>query len=183
MKKSKSIRETKFFTVFYKLESFITIAALAIIIVLTSYNVILRYIFRRGSLWTDEFIGFLMVLMAMLGMTIGVKEKSHSALESLVCKFSKPVQKIVYIFDSLIVIVFLSVAVYGGFKFVNVVKAQKMVILKWPVSIMYSFVVIGCLLALIEQIINTIEAIRKDECRFIPLEEQMEMNQEFNQSI
>lgn len=183
MKKSTSIRDTKLFKAFYKLESFITIASLALIIALTSYNVILRYIFRRGSLWTDELIGFLMVLMAMLGMAIGVKEKSHSSLESLVCKFNKPIQKIIYIFDSLIVIFFLLVAVYGGFKFLNVVKAQKMVILKWPVSIMYSFVVLGCLLALIEQIINTIEAIRNDECRFIPLEEQMEMNQEFDQSI
>lgn len=183
MQRLQKIRATKVMQVFYKIENTLTILTLTAIISLTFYNVILRFVFRRGALWIDELISFLLVLMAMLGMAIGVKERSHTALENFVCKFSRRVQKVIYIFDSIIVAIFLFVASYGGFRFLGVVEGQSMVILGWPVSIMYGFVVIGCVLALIEHIIGTVEAIANKECRFIPLEEQMEMETEFNQGV
>ena len=136
-----------------------------------------------GALWLDEFVSFLLVLLAMLGMALGVKDKSHSAMESFVCRMPRILQKIVYLFNSVIVTIFLGVATYGGFRFLKVVQGQTMIILRWPVSIMYGFVVIGCLMALIEHIIGTIEAVASNECRFIPLEEQMELETEFSQAI
>ncbi|MBQ3210020.1 MAG: TRAP transporter small permease [Oscillospiraceae bacterium] len=183
MDKPFNLRETKFMKWFYKLEEGVAILTVTTIILLTLYNVILRFVFRRGNMWIDEFIVFLMVLMSMLGMAMGVRDKTHSALESLVCKLPRKVQKVIYIFDSIVVAIFLAVACYGGYLFLDLVKIQKMVILKWPVSIMYSFIVIGCVIALIEHIINTVHDIRTDECRFIPLEEQMEMEQDFSQAV
>lgn len=183
MNKPLSLRDKKFMKCIYKIEQIIAILTLATIISLTFYNVILRFVFRRGNLWIDEFISFLMVLMTMLGMAIGVKEKAHSALESIVSKMPRKVQKYIYIFDSIIVAVFLGVASYGGYLFLQSVKSQTMVMLRWPVSIMYSFVAIGCFIALVEHIINTVHDIRINECRFIPLEEQMDMEQDFNQAV
>lgn len=179
----KSLRDTTFMKVFYTLEEFVIEASLAVIMILTLYNVFERYVMHKGVMWADEFISFLLVLMAMLGMATGVKEKSHSALESFVCRMPPKMQAFVYLFDSLIVTVFLAVATYGGFKFIKSVSGQKMIILKWPVSIMYSFVLIGCLLGLIENIINAVEAIKNKDCRFIPIEEQMCQDTEFDQSI
>ena len=57
-----------------------------------------------------------------------------------------------------------------------------MMVLKWPVSILYIFIPIGMLFAAIEHIINCIIDIINDECRFIPIEEQvMSSNNEYHQ--
>lgn len=183
MQMKKSLRDNAFMKAFYKLEEFVIEASLAVIMILTLYNVFERYVMHKGVMWADELISFLLVLMAMLGMAVGVKEKSHSALESFVCRMPPKLQAFVYILDSLIVTVFLAVATYGGFRFVASVSGQKMTILKWPVSIMYSFVLIGCLFGLIENVINAVESVRNKECRFIPIEEQMCQETEFDQSI
>ena len=183
MKQQKDFRDTRFMRIFYKIEDAVTILSLSAILILTFYNVVLRFVFRTSSLWSDELISVLMVLMAMLGMAIGVKENSHSSLESLVCKLPAKLQSAVYIFDGIIVAIFLGVAVYGSFQFLGTVQGQKMVILPWPVSIVYSFVLLGCVLALFEHTVNVIAAIRKKECRFISLEEQMENESKFEQGI
>lgn len=183
MKNVQSIRDTKVMRAFYKLENAIIVLSLAVIIILTAYNVILRYVFRVGQIWTDEFISFLLVLMSMLGMAVGVKEGSHNSLDSFVCKMPRKLQSAVYILDSIIVAVFLGYATFGGFRWLQTVKGQTMTVLRWPVTIMYSFVVIGCLFALVEHMINTVIAIRTKQCRFIPLEEQMLSEQTFDQSI
>ncbi len=173
MKSLKHIRDNPVIQLIYKMEHFIAIVTLTIIIALTFYNIILRFVFRTGKLWIEEFVSFLLVLLVMLGMAIGVREKSHSAMESFVCRLPKSLQKAVYLIDGLIVAVFLGVATYGGFRFLKVVRGQTMVVLRWPVAIMYSFIVIGCLIALVEHVMNVIEDVAADECRFIPLEEQM----------
>lgn len=179
----KSFRDTRFMKMFYKAEEFVIETSLGVIMFFTLYNFFARYVLRKGVIWVDELVSFLLVLMAMLGMAVGVKEKSHSALESFVCRMKPGAQTVIYILDALIVTVFLAVATYGGFRFVASVEGQRMIILKWPVSIMYGFVVVGCLFSLFENIINTIEAIRNRECRFIPIEEQMCHETGFDQSI
>lgn len=183
MRRLTNIRECKALKVFYKFENAVAILSALMIIVLELYIVIARSVFQRSSLWMDEFISFLLVLLAMLGMAIGVKENSHSAMESFVCKLPRPVQTVVFILNKILIAAFLGIAIWGGYRWLGSVKGQKMIILPWPVSIMYSFVVFGCLLAFIENIISTIEAIARNECRFISIEEQMEHETEFTQSV
>lgn len=183
MRKMTNIRECKALKMFYKIENAVAILSALMIILLELYIVIARSVFQRSALWMDEFISFLMVMLAMLGMSIGVKENLHSAMESFVCKWPRFIQTIVYIFDRVVISMFLGITTWGGFRWLESVKGQKMIILPWPVNIMYSFVVLGCLLAFIENIISTIEAIMRNECRFISLEEQMELETEFTQSV
>ena len=177
----KRFREKPLMKFFYKIEDFVTILSLTFIILLTLYNVVLRFIFRTSSLWSDELISFLMLFMAMMGMAIGVKENSHASLENVVCKCPKKLQAVLYIVDGIIVAIFLFTSVFASFQFLETVKGQKMVILRWPMTIMYSFILLGCVLASIEHIINMAEAIKNKECRFMTLEEQFDLEQTFEQ--
>ncbi len=183
MEKLTNIRQCKALRLFYKIENTVAVTSAVMIILLELYIVFARSIFHKSALWMDEFITFLIVLLAMLGMSIGVKENLHSALESFVCRLPRSIQKVVYIFDRAVVGAFLGIATWGGFRWLASVKGQKMIILPWPISIMYSFVVFGCLLAFIENILSTIEAVAQKECRFITMEEQMERETEFTQSV
>jgi TRAP-type C4-dicarboxylate transport system permease small subunit len=172
MKSLKNIRSKPFLKAFYKTIDFIIIISLTIIILLTFYNVILRFVFKTGYLWIDDVVTFLMLLMAMLSVALGVKEKTHVCLDSVVSRLPRKIQTVIYLFVNTVVFIFLAVATYSGIWFLTTLGNQKMVILPIPMVVIYSFIPLSYLIATIEHIINCAIDIATNQCQFITIEEQ-----------
>ena len=61
--------------------------------VLTTYQVIVRYIFNSPSTWSEELVGYLFGWSTMLGATIVSGERGHMNIPVLVDRFNPTMRK------------------------------------------------------------------------------------------
>ena len=64
---------------------------LLIVTVVLFANVVLRYFFRSGVHWSDEFIRYVMIWIAFIGLSIGIRKDKLMAVD-LVLNYTGPVQ-------------------------------------------------------------------------------------------
>jgi len=131
------------------IEELVMVLSLIIIFVFVTIQVILRYAFDSGIMWALELVGFLFVLMGMIGMAIAIKEKMHINLNILVEKAPRALAKIMKITSDLVVLSFLFILFISGMIFANGVKAQTAVMLNIPMRIVYFIIPLGAVLMII----------------------------------
>ena len=62
--------------------------SMTVMVVLTTYQVIVRYIFNSPSTWSEELVGYLFGWSTMLGATIVSGERGHMNIPVLVDRFN-----------------------------------------------------------------------------------------------
>lgn len=89
--------------------------SLTAMVVLTSYQVITRYIFDAPSTWSEELVGYLFAWSTMFGAAIITGERGHMNIPILVDRFSPSVRKLFHIFAEIIAFLFsATILVFGG---------------------------------------------------------------------
>lgn len=169
----RSIKQSRPIRLLHVLEDICVVVPLIIVLVMTLLNVVLRYILKTGILWSEEFIGFCMLFIGVIGAAACVRDRLNTSLDGVVCKLPPLAQKVVYFFVNGAVAVVLAYFTYGGIQFTQTVGAQKTFILNWPMKIFYGLIPIGCFLCLVEQLLNIIDDVRNCQCRFKTIEEQI----------
>lgn len=164
-------RESTPLRTLHLLEDIAIVVPLVVVLVLALVNVLLRYVFLTGILWSEELMGFCMLMMGTIGAAACVRDRLHTSLDNIVNKFPLKGQKIFYFYVNILVIIMLGIFTYGGIKFTMSVGSQMTFILNWPMKIFYGMIPIGCFLCLVEQIINVVNDIRTGNCRFKTIEE------------
>lgn len=170
------MRKTEDFIIFkilHGLENFIVIVATIAILVMTILNILMRYVFYSAIIWSDEFIGFGMLIIGLIGTAACVRDKLNTSLDGLMCKLPGKLQTAGYFLVNAMVLALLLYFSIAGFKFLSTVGAQKSAMLKWPKAFFYGLIPVSCILYMIETLLNIIEDIRNGDCRFIPIEEQI----------
>ncbi|WP_319563122.1 TRAP transporter small permease [Marispirochaeta sp.] len=79
-------------------------------------NVIMRFVFNNPVASSGELARYLFVSITYLGAIITFRENAHIGLDIIVENFPKKAKTVVYIFDRLLVAVFLIVFTYVSFK-------------------------------------------------------------------
>lgn len=74
---------------------------LIFLVILTSAQVTLRYVFNAPLPWAEEFIGFLMIYFGLIGGSWGIKHAIHISMEIFVRKFMKNFMTFVSILETL----------------------------------------------------------------------------------
>lgn len=169
----RSIKDHIILKILHLLEDVCITVALVLILVLTTVNVVLRYVFLTGILWSEEFIGLCLLFVGIIGAAACVRDRLNTSLDSLVCKLPLNLQKAVYFFVNIIVVIMLGYFTYGGILFTKTVETQQTIILHWPMKIFYGLIPTGCFLCLVEQIVNMVDDVMRHECRFKTIEEQI----------
>lgn len=157
--------------ILHLLEDIAIIVPLVVVLVLALINVILRYVFLTGILWSEEIMGLCMLMMGTIGAATCVRDHLHTSLDGVVNKLPLKVQKVFYYFVNILVIIMLVVFTYGGILFTKSVGTQMTFILNWPMKVFYALIPLGCFLCLLEQIINMVQDIKSNNCRFKTIEE------------
>ena len=90
--------------------------SMTVMVVLTTYQVIVRYIFNSPSTWSEELVGYLFGWSTMLGATIVSGERGHMNIPVLVDRFNPIMRKAFHIFAEVIAFLFsATILVFGGF--------------------------------------------------------------------
>ena len=112
------------YNVLHKARITAIVLLLIFIIVICTINIVLRYLVSRINFidlrpysWVDEIMRMLIIWVAFLAASLGVKEGSHISLESLVAEHvPKRVASIVKKLANIVVLVVLALLIFYGIR-------------------------------------------------------------------
>ena len=100
--------------------------SMAVMVLLTTYQVIVRYIFSAPSTWSEELVGYIFGWSTLLGATLISGERGHMNIPVLVDRMSPPLRKVFHILWEVVAFVFsASILVFGGFQVSKLAMGQQ----------------------------------------------------------
>ncbi len=97
-----------------RLEEWLMAALLAFMTVLTFVQVVLRYVFNTGLVWSLEATTYSFAALVLIGMSYGVRTKTHIATDLLTRKLSEPLRRYVALVAILACLVYALLMLYGA---------------------------------------------------------------------
>ena len=97
-----------------RLEEWLMAALLAFMTVLTFVQVVLRYVFNTGLVWSLEATTYSFAALVLIGMSYGVRTKTHIATDLLTRKLSEPLRRYVALVAIFACLVYALLMLYGA---------------------------------------------------------------------
>ena len=89
--------------------------SLIVMTVLTTYQVIPRYIFNAPSTWSEELVGYMFGWATMFGAALCTGERGHMNIPILVDMLKPGARKVLLVFAEIVALLFSAIIlVYGG---------------------------------------------------------------------
>ena len=131
--------------------------SMAVMVILTTYQVVARYIFNSPSTWSEELVGYLFGWSTMLGATIVSGERGHMNIPVLVDRFNPTMRKVFHIFAEVIAFIFsAAILVFGGFQVSKLAMGQQTSSLGVAVGVFYWVMPVCGVIILIYSVLNII---------------------------
>lgn len=112
--------------------------SLTVMVLLTTYQVITRYVFSSPSTWSEELVGYLFAWSTLFGATIVSGERGHMNIPILVDHLKPAGKKALNIFAELIAFAFsATILVFGGIQVSNLAMGQQTSSLGVAVGVFY----------------------------------------------
>lgn len=112
--------------------------SLSVMVILTTYQVITRYVFNAPSTWSEELVGYLFAWSTLFGAAIVTGERGHMNIPILIDRMSPPVRKGFHIFSEIIAFVFsATILVFGGVQVSQLAMGQQTSSLGVAVGVFY----------------------------------------------
>lgn len=92
--------------------------ALALVLVM-AFNVLLRYLFRTGSVASQELEWHLMAPICMLGLSYAILHDGHVKVDILYGRFSQRVQKLIDVISTVLVVTVVAILLYLSIPYVQ----------------------------------------------------------------
>jgi TRAP-type C4-dicarboxylate transport system permease small subunit len=127
----------------YRLEDWVTLAyfwALAVVVFLQFFT---RYALNNPLAWTEEMARYLLVCVAFLGGGLAVRRCSHIHVEFLYLYLPRGLARLLSRVVDLIRVIFLAYATWLCWKVTLIVRTQPMVVVDWPMSLVYGTCTLG----------------------------------------
>lgn len=112
------------------------ILMLSMVVIIFS-QVVARYILSNSLSWSEELGRYLFVWMTFIGSAIAVRNKLHVSLDMFICRLPHTLQKLCLVISYVSMIIFTSVVVYGGYKFVLKGSNQISAAMQLPMHYVY----------------------------------------------
>jgi len=127
----------------YRIEDWVAFAlfwALAVVVFLQFFT---RYVINDSLAWTEEIARYLLTMVAYLGGAIAVRKFTHIHVEFLYVYLPRRIALALSVVVDLARIAFLGMAVYLGWIVTEIMQTQRMVIIDWPMSIVFGACTLG----------------------------------------
>ena len=112
--------------------------SMAVMVILTTYQVIARYIFNSPSTWSEELVGYIFGWSTLFGATIVSGERGHMNIPILVDRMNPPLRKAFHILWEVVAFVFsAAILVFGGIQVSNLAMGQQTSSLGVAVGVFY----------------------------------------------
>ena len=117
---------------------------LAVMTLLTALQVLLRYAFNTGFLWSLEATTYCFAWLVLVGMSYGVRTHSHIAIDVLVNRFTPSIQRMFGLAVILVCLVYASLMLFGAAEFVHRLfvlgnDARDLPVQRWLLTIILPF--------------------------------------------
>ena len=113
-------------------------SSMAVMVILTTYQVITRYIFNSPSTWSEELVGYLFGWSTLFGATIVSGERGHMNIPILIDRFNPTLRKAFHIFGEVIALLFsAAILVFGGIQVSRLAMGQQTSSLGVAVGVFY----------------------------------------------
>lgn len=140
-----------------KILSVLAGSSMAVMVILTTYQVITRYIFKAPSTWSEELVGYLFGWSTMFGATIVSGERGHMRIPIIIDRFNPTLRKAFHIFGEVIAFLFsATILVFGGYQVSNLAMGQQTSSLGVAVGVFYWVMPICGVVILLYSIMNII---------------------------
>ena len=147
----------KFRTALNKALELLAGLSMAVMVILTTYQVIARYIFNSPSTWSEELVGYLFGWSTLFGATIVSGERGHMNIPILVDRMSPPLRKAFHILWEVVAFVFsAAILVFGGIQVSNLAMGQQTSSLGVAVGVFYWAMPICGVVILLYSVLNIV---------------------------
>ena len=102
-----------------KLEEVFMAMALAFMTVLTFIQVVLRYVFDSGWVWSLEATTYTFAWLVLIGMSYCVRERAHIAVDLVTVRLPEGLRRIVMLAAIALCVAYCGFMIYGGSVFVD----------------------------------------------------------------
>ena len=113
---------------------------LAIVVFLQFFT---RYVLNDSLAWTEEIARYLLIMVAFIGGGMAVRRMSHIHVEFFYVYLGRRTAIVLSTIVDLIRIVFFAYATYLGWLVTDLMHGQSMVVIEWPMSIVYGAAFVG----------------------------------------
>jgi len=127
----------------YRVEDWIALAffwAMAIVVFLQFFT---RYALNNSIAWTEEIARYLLMCVAFLAGGLAVRRYSHIHVEFLYVYMPGPLARVLSPAVDVIRIVFFAYATWLCWLVTRIMRTQPMVVVDWPMSIVYGICTAG----------------------------------------
>ena len=139
-------------------------ASFLVMVVLTCWQVLTRYILNNPSSWSEELVSYMFAWMSLLGASLVTAERGHMNIPIVVEKCSPAMQKLLLCLAEVIGFLFSAVILaYGGFQIANLAMGQMTSSLGVPIGFFYIVLPLCGILNMIYTVLNIMYIMKKKE--------------------
>ncbi len=157
MKKETIIKIDKWFQKVVDLERIIGAIILLIMLIICFAAVVMRYVFVKPIVWSEEVILVLLVIFGYICISIDVYNDAHVALTVLYKRFSIKTQYIFDLIRHILIGAFFALMVNSGWKIYLVKHLKVMAASGWSQGIVFLAQVIAAIMCIVFCIMNFIK--------------------------
>ena len=143
---------------------FICIVLFAFMVLIGTYQILVRYIFNSPSTVSEELLTYSFTWMSLFAASYVFGKRDHMRMGFVADKLSPDKLKVLNIILEVITIAFSSIVmVYGGISITKLSMTQKTASLGIPMGYIYLVIPISGILIVIYSVLNIIDLARKGE--------------------
>ena len=130
-------------------------------VVITTWQVVTRYIFKNPSTWSEELVSYLFAWASLFGACLVTGERGHMNIPLLVERLSEKGQKALSVVGELIALLFsLIILLYGGTQITQLAMGQLTSSLGVAVGVFYVALPVAGVLNSVYCILNIVDIIK-----------------------
>jgi len=146
----------KFAVYFKKLITVVGGLCLITIFMVMMTQITARYVFNSPFPWPEELSLFLMAPLTFVGAYLAIIHDEHLSITFVLEKAPPAVRRLMMIFDRMVIVVFLFVAVYYSYGFLQTAGLLKTAVLAIPMWCVYGIMWVCCILMLLESVFQIV---------------------------
>ena len=127
----------------YGPEDWVTLVFFWVLAIVVFLQFFTRYALNDSLAWTEEIARYLLTCVAFLGAGIAVRRYSHIHVEFLYIYYPRSLAHFLSTLVDIIRVAFFGYATWLCWKITLVMNTQPMVVVDWPMSIIYGICTLG----------------------------------------
>ena len=135
-------------------------AMLAVMIALVFLNVILRFFFNSGLVWSEEVSRYVFVYVIYLGAIVAMKENAHLGVDTFIKNCPEKLKWLLFVVGRLIVITVMAILFKGSLAMVIQSSTAKAAATGLPLSVVYGIGLLTASAIILIALLNIIDVIR-----------------------